>query len=39
MTLFDSFPWLLWPLVGIAIIYLGILCWLLWRVGKKENPL
>jgi uncharacterized membrane protein YdjX (TVP38/TMEM64 family) len=39
MTLFDSFPWLLWPLVGIAIIYLGILCWLLWRAGKKENPL
>ncbi|MEC7501908.1 MAG: VTT domain-containing protein [Planctomycetota bacterium] len=37
MTLFEWFPWLIWPFVTMVVIYLGILFWLLWKSTKSVN--
>ena len=35
MTLFEAFPWLIWPLLVVCVIYLTILFCILWFAGKK----
>jgi len=37
MTLFEWFPWLIWPFVAMIAIYVGILFWLLWKSVKSVN--
>ena len=37
MSLFEAFPWLIWPLVGVSAIYLAILFWIVWTAGKKKT--
>ena len=37
MSLFEAFPWLIWPLVGVSAIYLAILFWIVWMAGKKKT--
>ena len=37
ITLFEWFPWLIWPFAAMVAIYVGILLWLLWKSTKSVN--
>ncbi len=37
MTLFESFPWLIWPFVAMVGIYIGFFIWLIWNGFKRVN--
>ena len=37
MTLFESFPWLIWPFVAMVVIYVGFFFWLIWNGTKRVN--
>jgi len=36
MTLFQQFPWLVWPLIAVCLLYFCVVFWMLWSVRKER---
>lgn len=37
-SLFDSFPWLIWPMLIACVLYVIGVVAILWRLGQKQPP-